>query len=196
MIHRRAHRATALASGQRGGIGARRRAAVGLAATVLALAFSSTGSAPSPALAAGRIGPYGGAGVVCDSFTDRMTVNGVVGASADYNTQSIYYAIYLYQEGVGFRALNPPIQGQIDHTRTRTEWDYINQSTYTVTDAWTVTPAWTINPGAGKYAVLTKYWWYENGWIGPYEVWATQVTYQYMGGPSSTFWCDLNLTLL
>lgn len=44
------------------------------------------------------------------------------------------------------------------------------------------------------YAVLTQYWWSDGStWIGPVEVWSTQIRYLYLhqGLPENTFWCEL-----
>jgi hypothetical protein len=142
---------------------------------------------------ASSMGPGYVADVLCDTFLDKITVNGRAGAAPEFESQQIYYSITLYQDGVGSRPLVPPAEGSFIHTRTTYYTDPV-VGLITSTLDYTSTPAWTISPGPGSYAIHVDYWWWDgSAWIGPSSGWSNIINYAYTG-PTSSYWCDLDIT--
>lgn len=169
------------------------RARLVLAASLLVTAM--LGASAGLTQARGEVGPWYGSVVTCNPYENSISMSPRAGANAAFNSQSIYYRIWLWQHGVGWRLdLRPSMEGMFTHERVTVGGQDNGFGGIVSISNDTTAPGWRASPGEGKYEIFTEYWWWDGfGWSQPYGAWTTWMNYTYSLSPHSTNVCDLTL---
>lgn len=130
-------------------------------AVVVLIAAAATVAAPG-AYAATNVGRYAPASVTCDSITNEIKIQAMIGASDSYDTQRVAYELYAYDATrSGWIRLNIDDQQWhvVTHYRVTRSYDW-STGWMTTTHPWAPTPILIYDTlPDGAYYIYTRYIW-------------------------------------